>query len=42
MGGSISNIYEKLTMEPTNTIYPGSYHGQLKSKFHEKTKSDEV
>jgi hypothetical protein len=38
----ISKSYEKLTMKPTTTIYPGPTHGQLKSKFHEKTKSDEV
>jgi hypothetical protein len=41
LDGSISNSYEKLTYE-TNYRLDRLDHGQLKSKFHAKTKSDEV
>jgi len=42
LNGSKSKSFEKLTMKTKQNHLAESGHGQLKSKFHEKTKSYEV
>jgi hypothetical protein len=42
LNGPITKSFEKLTMKPNQNHLAESGHGQLKSKFHEKTKSYEV